>query len=188
MNIRLRKASHLSASIPEARAVWSDIIDRGVQIIKEPLFTWVWPAWLDAVPDFRNYKYIWMNRDIGDQAHSLLKYQIRRGYEDRSLDSCYRYCEAMDNSIHALLSCVPNHLVVDFDDFVNLRKIEEINAFIGRDLDTSLVDTKQVSLYPVTSGSTKRLTREIHCGLPGEMDRSLVPGQVRAIFEEELRR
>lgn len=63
------------------------------------------------------------------------------------MDNCYKYCKAMDAAIRELISRTPSHLVVDFDDFVHLRKTAEISRFIERDLDTSLIDAAQVSLY-----------------------------------------
>jgi hypothetical protein len=53
----------------------------------------------------------------------------------------------MDAAVRELISRTPNHLVVDFDDFVHLRKTAEISRFIERDLDTSLIDAAQVSFY-----------------------------------------
>jgi hypothetical protein len=147
INIRLRKAGHLSGVTAQAKDLWLDILYRGVEIIKEPHFIWVWPTWLKLIPDFRNYKYIWMKRGIRDRAYSLLKYQTIQGYKDRSMDNCYKYCKAMDAATGELISRTPNHLVVDFDDFVHLRKTAEISRFIERDLDTSLIDAAQVSLY-----------------------------------------
>ena len=123
------------------------MLDRGVEIVKEPHFTWVWPTWLKEIPDFRNYKYIWMQRNMRDRAHSLLKYQTIQGYKDRSLDKCFDYLRAMDAATRELISCTPNHLIVQFDDFVNLRKTTTISRFVERELDTSLVDNTQVSSY-----------------------------------------
>jgi hypothetical protein len=124
-----------------------DLLDRGVEIIKEPHFTWVWPTWLKEIPDFRDYKYIWMQRNIRDRAHSLLKYQTIQGYKDRSLENCFNYLKAMDAAIRELISHMPNHLVVQFDDLVNSRKSGAISSFVGRELDTSLIDAAQVSSY-----------------------------------------
>jgi hypothetical protein len=53
----------------------------------------------------------------------------------------------MDSAIRELISRTPNHLVIDFDDFVNLRQVDAISQFIERELDTSLVDAAQVSVY-----------------------------------------
>ncbi|MDY6950579.1 MAG: hypothetical protein SWE60_03635 [Thermodesulfobacteriota bacterium] len=147
INIRLRRSSHPASLIPVAKGLWSDMLNRGVQIIKEPHFVWVWSMWFEAVPDFRTYQYIHMKRAIGDQAHSLLKHQTLQGYKNRSIDKCYRYCQAMEAAIEALLSQTPHHLVVAFDEFVSLRGIGQISAFIGQDLDTSLIDRGQVSRY-----------------------------------------
>jgi hypothetical protein len=147
INIRLRKVGHLSSVTTEAKALWLDILNRGVEIIKEPHFVWVWPTWWKLIPDFRNYKYIWMQRDIRDRAYSLFKYQTIQGYENRSMENCYKYCEAMDSSIRELISRTPNHLIVDFDDFVNVRQVGAISQFIERDLNTSLIDAAQVSVY-----------------------------------------
>ena len=148
INLRLRKANcHLPRVTTEARGLWVDMLDRGVEIVKEPHFTWVWPTWLKEIPDFRNYKYIWMQRNMRDRAHSLLKYQTIQGYKDRSLDKCFDYLRAMDAATRELISCTPNHLIVQFDDFVNLRKTTTISRFVERELDTSLVDNTQVSSY-----------------------------------------
>jgi hypothetical protein len=147
MNIRLRKSDNPARVIPEAKELWSDIINRGVEIIKEPHFSWVWPTWWNVIPDFVNYKYIWMRRSNRDRAYSLLKYQTIEGKKDRSIDNCHKYCKAMDSAINVLCSRAPNRLVVEFDDFVNLRMTEAINHFIGRELDTSLIDATKVSLY-----------------------------------------
>ena len=147
INIRLRKAGNSSGVIPEAKSLWADIISRGVEIVKEPLFAWVWPTWLDIVPDFRYYKYIWIRRGIEDRACSLLRYQTIQGFKDRSLAKCHKYCEAMDSSIGHLISRTPNHLVLAFDDFVNLRDVDAISSFIERDLDTSLIDKAKVSVH-----------------------------------------
>lgn len=133
--------------ISEAKALWLDMLDRGVEIVKKTHFAWVWPTWLKVIPDFRDYKYIWMQRDTRDRAHSLLKYQTIQGYRDRSMDNCYKYCKAMDSAIRELICRTPNHLVVEFDDFVNLRKTGAISRFTGRELDTSLIDAAQVSFY-----------------------------------------
>lgn len=151
INLRLRKYEHLPGVIPEAKALWSDILSRGVEIIKEPHFSWVWPTWLKLIPDFRNYRYIWMRRGIRDRAYSLLKYQTLQGYKARSLDNCYKYCKAMDSAIGQLIARTPNHLVIDFNDFVHLRGTEAIDRFIGRHLDTSLVDITRVSVYPAVA-------------------------------------
>jgi hypothetical protein len=147
INLRLRKAGHLSSVTTEAKGLWMDLLDRGVEIIKEPHFTWVWPTWLKEIPDFRDYKYIWMQRDIRNRAHSLLKYQTIQGYKDRSLENCFNYLKAMDAAIRELISHTPNHLVVQFDDFVNSRKTGAISSFVERELDTSLIDAAQVSSY-----------------------------------------
>jgi LPS sulfotransferase NodH len=146
-NILLRKVGHLSSVIAEAKEPWLDILNRGVEIIKEPHFAWVWRTWFNVIPDFRNYKYIWMKRRLRDRAYSLLKYQTIQSYKDRSIDNCYKYCKAMDSAMCQLISRAPNHLVVEFDDFVNLRKIEPISKYIGRELDTSLIDATQVNEY-----------------------------------------
>jgi hypothetical protein len=143
----LRKSGHPSRVIPEAKELWSDILNRGVEIIKEPLFAWVWPTWWEVIPDFSSYKYIWMKRGNRDRAYSLLKYQTIEGKKDRSIDNCHKYCKAMDFAVGALLSRTLNHLVVEFDDFVNFRMNEAISNFIGRELDTSLIDTAKVSTY-----------------------------------------
>jgi hypothetical protein len=124
-----------------------DMLDRGVEIVKEPHFSWVWSTWLKEIPDFRNYKYIWMQRGIQDRAHSLLKYQTIQRYNGRSLDNCFKYLKAMDAAIGDLISHTPNHLIVQFDDFVNLRKTDAISGFVERELDTSLIDSAQVSSY-----------------------------------------
>lgn len=147
INLRLRKAGHLSSVIAEAKELWLDLLSRRVEIIKEPHFTWVWPMWLKEIPDFANYKYIWMQRDIRDRAHSLLKYQTIQRYKNRSLDHCLKYLEAMDTAIRELISHTPNHLIVQFDDFVNLRETGAISSFVERELDTSLIDAAQVSSY-----------------------------------------
>lgn len=147
INLRLRKAGHLPGVAAEAKELWIDMLDRGIEIIKEPHFSWVWPTWLKELPDFRNYKYIWMQRDIRDRAHSLLKYQTIQGYKERSMDNCYKYCKAMDSAIRELISCTPNHLVVQFDDLVNSRKTGAISRFVDRELDTALIDAAQVSSY-----------------------------------------
>ena len=147
INIRLRKYENLSRVIPEAKELWSDILNRGVEIIKEPLFAWVWPTWWEVIPDFSSYKYIWMKRGNRDRAYSLLKYQTIEGKKDRSIDNCHKYCQAMDSAIGALLARAPNRLVVEFDDFVNFRMNETIGNFIGRDFDSSLIDTAKVSNY-----------------------------------------
>ena len=147
MNIRLRKAANPADVILEAKKLWSDILDRQVEIVKEPLFAWVWPTWFKVIPEFRLYKYIWLRRDMRDRAYSLLKYQTIQGYRDRSLDKCYKYCQAMDSSIRHLVSHTPNYLVVEFDDLVNLRHVDAISEFIERDLDTSLIDKAKVSVH-----------------------------------------
>lgn len=147
INLRLRKAGHLSSVTEEAKELWMDMLDRGVEIIKEPHFTWVWRTWLKEIPDFSNYKYIWMQRSIRDRVHSLLKYQTVQGYKDRSLDNCFKYLKEMDAAIRDLISRTPNHLVVQFDDFVNSRKTGAISRFVKRELDTSLIDAAQVSSY-----------------------------------------
>jgi hypothetical protein len=147
INLRLRKAGHQSSVTAEAKKLWMDMLDRGVEIIKEPHFSWVWPTWLKEVPDFKNYKYIWMQRDLRNRAHSLLKYQTIQGYKNRSLDNCFKYLRAMDAAIRDFIPHTPHHLVVQFDDFVHLRKTEEISRFVERDLDTSLIDAAQVSAY-----------------------------------------
>jgi hypothetical protein len=147
INIRLRKVGHLSSVISEAKELWLDLLNRGVEIIKEPHFAWVWRTWFNVIPDFRNYKYIWMKRGLRDRAYSLFKYQTIQSYKDRSIDKCYKYCKAMDSAMCQLISHAPNHLVVEFHDFVNFRKIEPISRFIERELDTSLIDAAQVSEY-----------------------------------------
>jgi hypothetical protein len=147
VNLRLRKAEHQSSATTEAKELWMDLLNRGVEIIKEPHFSWVWPTWLKEIPDFRNYKYLWMQRGLRDRAHSLLKYQTIQGYKNRSLDNCFKYLKAMDAAIGELITQTPNHLVVPFDDFVNSRKTEAISRFVERELDTSLIDTAQVSSY-----------------------------------------
>ncbi len=147
INIRLRKVGHLSSVTGEAKELWIDILNRGVEMIKEPHFASVWRMWFNAIPDFRNYKYIWMKRGLRDRAYSLLKYQTIQGHKDRSIDNCYQYCKTMDSAMCQLISCAPNHLVVEFDDFVNLREVEPISQFIERELDTSLIDASQVSAY-----------------------------------------
>jgi hypothetical protein len=131
----------------EAKELWLDILNREVEMIKEPHFAWVWRMWFNVIPDFRNYKYIWMKRGLRDRAYSLLKYQTIQGYKDRSIDNCYQYCKTADSAMYQLISCAPNHLVVEFDDFVNFREIELISRFIDRELDTSLIDPSQVSEY-----------------------------------------
>jgi hypothetical protein len=88
-----------------------------------------------------------MKRRLRDRAYSLLKYQTIQGYKARSIDNCYRYCKAMDSATCQLISCAPNHVVIEFDDFVGLRETEPINQFIERELDTSLIDAVQVSEY-----------------------------------------
>jgi LPS sulfotransferase NodH len=147
INIRLRKDGNPYSLTAEAKALWMDMLNRGVEILKEPHFVWVWPTWFQIIPEFRNYRYIWMRRGLRDRAYSLLKYQTIQGYEDRSMDKCYKYCRAMDSAIYALISRTPNCLVIEFDDFVNLRGIGAISRFIGRDLDTSLIDAARVSVY-----------------------------------------
>jgi hypothetical protein len=147
INLRLRKSDHAPSVIQEARQLWLDILDRGVEIIKEPHFSWVWHTWLDVIPDFRNYKYIWMRRDLRERAYSLLKYQTFEDFPNRSLDKCHEYCKAMDSAIGGLVSRIPNLLILEFHDFVNLRGIDAISEFTGRELDTSLIDVTKVDAY-----------------------------------------
>jgi hypothetical protein len=147
VNIRLRKAEDQPGVIVEAKELWSDILDRGVELIKEPHFSWVWHTWLKALPEFVNYQYIWMRRSLEDRAYSLYKYQTIRGYKDRSMDKCYEYCKAMDSAIFGLVSRTPNYLPVAFDEFVNLKGIGAISKFVGRELDISLIDATKVSAY-----------------------------------------
>lgn len=147
INMRLRKDGNPYGLAVEAKALWVDMVSRGVEIVKEPLFVWVWPTWFQIMPEFRHYRYIWIKRGLRDRACSLLKYQTIQGYRNRSMDKCYEYCRAMDFATHALISHTPNYLVVEFDDFVNLRGIGAISRFVGRDLDTSLIDASRVSVY-----------------------------------------
>jgi hypothetical protein len=89
-----------------------------------------------------------MKRDLKDRAYSLFKYQIGQGFRNKTLPDAYRYCKAMDAALGELVAAVPNHLVVAFDDLVNLRGIEAISRFVGKELDTSLIDASRVSAYP----------------------------------------
>lgn len=121
--------------------------DDNIQLLKDPQAAPAMREWISRSKTFANAKYVWMRRDPLKTAKSFVRLKVPRMPQYRGLlttRKAKRIYEDHEMLWGQVLSGL-NHIEVRLEDFLTNtgREAKRISKFIGRDLDTSLVNKKE---------------------------------------------
>jgi hypothetical protein len=116
-----------------------------IEVLKDPNFVYTWRAYERYLPQVLDSKFIVMTRNLDDTIKSSFEHSNKSG-NPKTLQQATDICTKYIDLVKELREGVEDSISVNLEDLIE-GKTDNIDSFVGKDLDYSAVRKEMVRSY-----------------------------------------